>query len=461
MKKLLTTLCLLASAPLMASTVYTNESVDYKNFRAYRSLSSCLNWYHMPAEFNELSSYITYSKIQRVRVPKAGDPNSFENARGYGFFVDLQLTPPVLQNADEEALKLKIAKFVNGIVSRNKTDKKYAHYTDCPSYVDAKDITLSRLLVRNKTDVTTLKSAINSVKPNSALNIKKTDSIDILRDAYHPVDVSLMYDLSNPQTGSIFNQTFDGKQKTVVGESRFMLHGKERVYDASLTLTGEMSASWVSELTTVECKNSNSNSSTGLSGSLSMPGSQYMPSMQSFGNTNASLGLTEKREVSVCLQKLLTRMADAKSNLKFVFDIDRNIKMDNKFVTECENGECHQIPLENWIKITLLDMWVKSNFTVITQELANNTYSHTVKPSGDTRALINTSVNLGENFILDVDLATPVILKEVKQVYPYQNSTSQRFNCFWESYADQSFVYELDSKTSLIPVTKACNDLKD
>ena len=31
MKKLLTTLCLLASAPLLAQTIYTNDHVDHRN----------------------------------------------------------------------------------------------------------------------------------------------------------------------------------------------------------------------------------------------------------------------------------------------------------------------------------------------------------------------------------------------------------------------------------------------
>lgn len=466
MKKLLATLCLAASVPVMANTVYTNESVDHRNsngdlFRAFRSLSSCLNWYHMPGEFNQLDGYLTYPRMTKIKIPKAADPTTLEKATGYGFFIDTHLSAPELQNTDEEKLKEKIASFVNNIVSRNKTDKKYAHYQDCPNLVEAKDISLSRMMVRNKTDVTTLESALNSTKPNSVVHIKKPDSMDVLSDAYYPVNLNLMYDLTNPETENIYAQTFNGAQKLNVGQTRFMIYGKERVYDASLTLRGEMSAKWVSELTTVDCKKENSNSSTNLSGGVNFAGSEFMPSMASMGTPSASLGLSQKKEVTVCLQKLLTRMADANSTLKFEFELDRNVNTENKFVTECDNGECHQMKLDTWIRITLLDMWVKSNFHVISQKLADGTFDHTVRPTGETKALINTSVSLGENFIIDVDIATPIILKNVKKEYPYANSTSERLQCFWNGFYNQSFDYEIDTKSSLMPITKECLGIKD
>lgn len=450
MKKILTSMCLLISVPLMANTVYTNESVVHKNFRAFRSLSSCLNWYHIPAQFNVLEGYLPYKQMRRVTVP-----NVSEKQVGFGFFVDLHIAPPALHTNEEEELKQKIAGYINNVVNRNKSDKKFAHYADCPSFVDAKQVNLNRMLVRNKTDVTTLDSVINSVKPNSVVSINKPGNIDVLSDAYDPVNLNLMYDLSNPETQTIFENTFDGKQNLTLGQSRFMIYGKERIYDASLTLKGELSAQWISELTTVDCKKSQTESNLGLGGALNMPGVQYMPGMGSFG-PSAHLSVGEKKEVSVCLQKLLTRMADASSNLRFEFELDRNSNLANKFVTQCENGECQQIPLENWIKITLLDMWVKNNFHVITQRLADNTFEHTVKPTGNTLTKIHNTVSLGENYVMDVDLATPITIAKIKKDYPYANSTSPLLNCLWKNFDLQYYSFELDSKTSLIPVSKAC-----
>lgn len=463
MKKLLTTLCLLASAPLLASTVYTNESVDYRTktgemFRAYRSLSSCLNWYHMPGEYNELNSDIYYRSLTKIKVPKQDEPGKFVNANGYGFYVDLQLSPPVLQNADEEVLKQKIATFVNNVVARNRSDKKFAHYADCPTSVEAKNISLSRMMVRNKTDVTILESSLNSVKPNSVINVKKADSIDVLSDAYNSANISLLYDLSNPETALIFAQTFGGQQKVNVGQSRFMIYGKERIYDATITLKGEMSAQWVSELTTIDCKNSNSNSSMGLNGGVSLPSSDFVPNPS---NPSASLSFNQRREVSVCMQKLLTRMANGKNGLHFEFEIDKNVNMENKFVTECENGECSQVKLDTWIRFKLMDMWVKNNFHVVNADISARVFEPVIRPTGETKALIDQKVSIGENFVLDVDLGSPIILNKIKREYPYVNSTSPRLNCLWNSYADQVFSFDLDPKRSLIPITRECFAIKE